>query len=166
MREQFTERARRVIVLAAEEARRRNHRFVATEHLLLGLIRDGEGMAVYALQRLGLDLETLKAEVERALVGLAESTGPGDLAFSPELKRVLELSIEAARDLDHPRIGTEDFLLGLMNAGESNAARILYTLGMRLAEVRREVAVLTGAQVPFSESNLRLIRNSRWRINP
>ena len=141
MFERFTERARRVIILAREEAGRFRHDFVGTEHVLLGLIRDGEGIATAVLQRLGLRLETVKAEVERALAGFPKTLTFGEVPFTPQAKRVLELSIEEARQLGHNYIGTEHLLLGLMKEGQSIAAKILESLGARLDEVRQDDAV-------------------------
>jgi ATP-dependent Clp protease ATP-binding subunit ClpC len=144
--ERFTERARRVIILAREEAGRFRHDFVGTEHVLLGLIRDGEGIATAVLQRLGLRLETVKAEVERALAGFPKTLTFGEVPFTPQAKRVLELSIEEARQLGHNYIGTEHLLLGLMKEGQSIAAKILESLGARLDEVRQETLALLGDQ--------------------
>ena len=146
MFERFTERARRVIILAREEAGRFRHDFVGTEHILLGLIRDGEGIATAVLQRLGLRLETVKAEVERALAGFPKTLTFGEVPFTPQAKRVLELSIEEARQLGHNYIGTEHLLLGLMKEGQSIAAKILESLGARLDEVRQETLALLGDQ--------------------
>ena len=146
MFERFTERARRVIILAREEAGRFRHDFVGTEHILLGLIRDGEGIATAVLQRLGLKLETVKAEVERALAGFPKTLTFGEVPFTPQAKRVLELSIEEARQLGHNYIGTEHLLLGLMKEGQSIAAKILESLGARLDEVRQETLALLGDQ--------------------
>ena len=146
MFERFTERARRVIILAREEAGRFRHDFVGTEHVLLGLIRDGEGIATAVLQRLGLRLETVKAEVERALAGFPKTLTFGEVPFTPQAKRVLELSIEEARQLGHNYIGTEHLLLGLMKEGQSIAAKILESLGARLDEVRQETLSLLGDQ--------------------
>ncbi len=146
MFERFTERARRVIILAREEAGRFRHDFVGTEHVLLGLIRDGEGIATAVLQRLGLRLETVKAEVERALAGFPKTLTFGEVPFTPQAKRVLELSIEEARQLGHNYIGTEHLLLGLMKEGQSIAAKILESLGARLDEVRQETLALLGDQ--------------------
>ena len=143
MFERFTERARRVIILAREEAGRFRHDFVGTEHILLGLIRDGEGIATAVLQRLGLRLETVKAEVERALAGFPKTLTFGEVPFTPQAKRVLELSIEEARQLGHNYIGTEHLLLGLMKEGQSIAAKILESLGARLDEVRQETLSLS-----------------------
>jgi ATP-dependent Clp protease ATP-binding subunit ClpC len=144
--ERFTERARRVIILAREEAGRFRHDFVGTEHILLGLIRDGEGIATAVLQRLGLKLESVKAEVERALAGFPKTLTFGEVPFTPQAKRVLELSIEEARQLGHNYIGTEHLLLGVMKEGQSIAAKILETLGARLDEVRQETLALLGDQ--------------------
>jgi len=144
--ERFTERARRVIILAREEAGRFRHDFVGTEHILLGLIRDGEGIATAVLQRLGLKLETVKAEVERALAGFPKTLTFGEVPFTPQAKRVLELSIEEARQLGHNYIGTEHLLLGIMKEGQSIAAKILEGLGARLDEVRQETLALLGDQ--------------------
>ncbi len=146
MFERFTERARRVIILAREEAGRFRHDFVGTEHILLGLIRDGEGIATAVLQRLGLKLETVKSEVERALAGFPKTLTFGEVPFTPQAKRVLELSIEEARQLGHNYIGTEHLLLGLMKEGQSIAAKILESLGARLDEVRQETLALLGDQ--------------------
>ncbi len=146
MFERFTERARRVIILAREEAGRFRHDFVGTEHILLGLIRDGEGIATAVLQRLGLRLETVKAEVERALAGFPKTLTFGEVPFTPQAKRVLELSIEEARQLGHNYIGTEHLLLGVMKEGQSIAAKILESLGARLDEVRQETLGLLGDQ--------------------
>ncbi len=146
MFERFTERARRVIILAREEAGRFRHDFVGTEHILLGLIRDGEGIATAVLQRLGVRLETVKAEVERALAGFPKTLTFGEVPFTPQAKRVLELSIEEARQLGHNYIGTEHLLLGLMKEGQCIAAKILESLGARLEEVRQETLALLGDQ--------------------
>ena len=146
MFERFTERARRVIILAREEAGRLRHDFVGTEHLLLGLIRDGEGIAIAVLQRLGLKLETVKTEVERALAGFPKALTFREVQFTPQAKRVLELSIEEARRLGHNYIGTEHLLLGLVKEGQSIAAKILESLGAKLYEVRQETLALVGAR--------------------
>jgi two-component system response regulator AtoC len=140
--ERFTERARRVIVLARQAAGLFRHDFVGTEHLLLGLLREGEGIATAALQRLGVRLDTVNAEVERALAGFPKTLTIGEVPFTPQAKRILELSIKEARRLGHKYIGTEHLLLGLMKEGQSIAAKILESLGARLDEVRRETLAL------------------------
>ena len=142
MFERFTERARLVIILAREEGGRFRHDSVGTEHVLLGLIRAGEGIATTVLQRRGLRLEIVKAEVERSLSGFPQKLTFGEVPFTPQAKRVLELSIEEARQLGHNYIGTEHLLLGLMKEGQSIAAKILESLGARLDEVRQETLAL------------------------
>lgn len=144
--ERFTERARRVIILSREEAGRFRHDFVGTEHILLGLIKDGEGIATTVLQRLGIRLEVIKSEVERALVGFPKSMSVGDVPFTPQSKRVLELSIDEARQMGHNYIGTEHLLLGIVKEGHSIAARILEGLGARVEDVRHEVLSILGDQ--------------------
>ncbi|MBI3332916.1 MAG: hypothetical protein HYZ93_02360, partial [Candidatus Omnitrophica bacterium] len=141
-----TPKAKKVIELAMDEARNLGHNYIGTEHLLLGLIRDGEGIATAVLQRLGLRLETVTAEVERALAGLPKTLTFGEVPFTPQAKRVLELSIEEARQLGHNYIGTEHLLLGIMKEGQSIAAKILESLGARLDEVRQETLALLGDQ--------------------
>ena len=142
MFEQFTERARRVIILAREEAGRAGHDSVGTEHILFGLIRDGEGVATAVLQRLGLQLETVHAEVKRALAKLPKTLVYSEIPFTTQAKQVLELSKGEARQLGHHRIGTEHLLLGLISDGQSIAAKSLEALGARLDEVRRETVAL------------------------
>jgi ATP-dependent Clp protease ATP-binding subunit ClpC len=141
--ERFTERARRVIILAREEAGRFRHDFVGTEHILLGLIRDGEGIATAVLQRLGLKLETVKAEVERALAGFPKTLTFGEVPFTPQAKRVLELSIEEARQLGHNYIGTEHLLFALLE--EEDGDGVLATVGIAKAVVEEHVATMLGA---------------------
>ena len=111
MFERFTERARRIIILAREEAGRFRHDFVGPEHMLLGLIRGFEGIAAVVLQRLGLRIETVKAEVDRALAKFPKTLTFGEVPFMPQAKRVLELAIEEARELGHDYIGPEHLLL-------------------------------------------------------
>jgi predicted ester cyclase len=144
--ERFTERARRIIILAREDAGRFRQDFVGAEHVLSGLIRDGEGVATAVLQRLGLPLETIRSEVERTLTGFPKSRTLGEVPFTPQAKRVLELSIEEARQLRHKYVGTEHLLLGLMKEGQSLAAKILESLGARLDDVRRETLALLADQ--------------------
>ena len=146
MFERFTERARRVIILAREDAGRFRHDFVGAEHILSGLIRDGEGIATAVLQRRGLRLEYVKAEVERALAGFPKTRTFGEVPFTPQAKRVLELSIGEARQLHHKHVGTEHLLIGLIKEGQSLAAQILESLGARLEEVRQETLTLLGDQ--------------------
>ena len=143
----FTERAQRVIVLAQEEARRLNYNYVGTEHLLLGLVREGEGLAARALQSLGIDLEKVRAEVEK-VIGRGTASGHGEIGFTPRAKKVvMELSFDEARLLGHNYIGTEHILLGLIREGEGVAARVLENLGADLDKVRKTVIQLLGGQM-------------------
>ena len=164
MLERFTERARRVIVGATGQARSLRHEFVAPEHVLLSLILDSGGMGTHVLQRLVLDVASLKAEVERTLLAMTPRASPGEPAFDADLRRVFALAVETAGELRHPCIGTEDLLLGLLKAGQSNAARILKDHGASLAEAQREVPILIGAPAPATSDTLRLIRASKWLI--
>jgi len=144
----FTERARKVIVFAKEEARRFNHDYIGTEHLLLGLIREGEGVAAAVLQKLGLDLETIRIEVEKMVQPGPQTQVLGDIPFTPRSKKALELSAEEARSLGHNYIGTEHLLLGLVKEGEGMAYRVLLNLGLDLARLRNEVMELLGSGIP------------------
>jgi ATP-dependent Clp protease ATP-binding subunit ClpC len=143
----FTERARKVIVYAKEEARRFNHDYIGTEHLLLGLIREGEGVAAAVLQKLGLDLETIRLEVEKLVQPGPQTQVVGDIPFTPRSKKALELSAEEARALGHNYIGTEHLLLGLVKEGEGMAYRVLLNLGLDLGKLRNEVMELLGSGV-------------------
>lgn len=144
----FTERARKVIVYAKEEARRFNHDYIGTEHLLLGLIREGEGVAAAVLQKLGLDLDTIRLEVEKLVQPGPQTQVMGDIPFTPRSKKALELSAEEARALGHNYIGTEHLLLGLVKEGEGMAYRVLLNLGLDLGKLRNEVMELLGSGIP------------------
>src|SRR3989338_2976920 len=144
----FTERARKVIVLAKEEARRFNHDYIGTEHLLLGLVREGEGVAAAVLQKLGIDLETIRIEVEKMVQPGPQTQVLGDIPFTPRSKKALELSAEEARALGHNYIGTEHLLLGLVKEGEGMAYRVLLNLGLDLGKLRNEVMELLGSGIP------------------
>ncbi|BAD42115.1 ATP-dependent Clp protease ATP-binding subunit [Symbiobacterium thermophilum] len=140
----YTERAQRVIVLAQDEARRLNYDYVGTEHLLLGLIREGEGIAAKALQSLGIQLEQVRAEVEK-MIGKGSASSRGEIGFTPRAKKVMvELAIEEARLLGHNYVGTEHILLGLIREGEGVAAQVLQNLGADLERVRNQVIHLLG----------------------
>jgi ATP-dependent Clp protease ATP-binding subunit ClpC len=138
----FTERAQRVIVLSQEEARRLGHNVVGTEHILLGLVAEGHGVAARALQELGA-LEQVRSEVER-VIGRGEGMTIGQIGFTPRAKRVLELAFDEARQLGHTYIGTEHILLGLIREGEGVAAQVLHNLGVDLERVRKQVLDLLG----------------------
>ena len=147
----YTERAQRVIVLAQDEARRLNYDYVGTEHLLLGLIREGEGIAAKALQSLGIQLEQVRAEVEK-MIGKGSASSRGEIGFTPRAKKVMvELAIEEARLLGHNYVGTEHILLGLIREGEGVAAQVLQNLGADLDRVRNQVIHLLGG-VPHPPS--------------
>jgi len=136
--ERFTDRARRVLVLAQEEARLLNHNFIGTEHILLGLIHEGEGVAAKSLESLGISLEAVREKVEET-IGPAGSSTTGSPPFTPRAKKVLELSLREALQLGHNYIGTEHMLLGLVREGEGVAAQVLVSLGADLSRVRQQV---------------------------
>ena len=141
MFERFTDRARRVVVLAQEEARLLNHNYIGTEHILLGLIHEGEGVAAKALESLGISLEAVRQQVEE-IIGQGGSSPSGHIPFTPRAKKVLELSLREALQLGHNYIGTEHILLGLIREGEGVAAQVLVKLGADLSRVRQQVIQL------------------------
>ena len=144
MFERFTDRARRVVVLAQEEARLLNHNYIGTEHILLGLIHEGEGVAAKALESLGISLESVRGQVEE-IIGQGGNSPSGHIPFTPRAKKVLELSLREALQLGHNYIGTEHILLGLIREGEGVAAQVLVKLGADLARVREQVIQLLSA---------------------
>jgi ATP-dependent Clp protease ATP-binding subunit ClpC len=141
MFERFTDRARRVVVLAQEEARMLNHNYIGTEHILLGLIHEGEGVAAKALESLGISLEGVREQVEE-IIGQGQTAPAGHIPFTPRAKKVLELSLREALQLGHNYIGTEHILLGLIREGEGVAAQVLQKLGADLNRVRQQVIQL------------------------
>jgi len=141
MFERFTDRARRVVVMAQEEARTLNHNFVGTEHILLGLLREGEGIAAKALESLGISLDAVRQRVEE-IIGHGEHTPSGSIPFTPGAKRTLELSLTEAVQLGHEYVGTEHILLGLIREGEGVAAQVLVKQGADLDRVRQQVTQL------------------------
>jgi ATP-dependent Clp protease ATP-binding subunit ClpC len=146
MFERFTDRARRVVVLAQEEARMLNHNYIGTEHILLGLIHEGDGVAAKALQSLGVSLEGVRQQVEE-IIGQGQQAPSGHIPFTPRAKKVLELSLREALQLGHNYIGTEHILLGLIREGEGVAAQVLVKLGADLNRVRQQVIqLLSGYQ--------------------
>jgi len=145
MFERFTERARRVIILAQEEAKRLNHSAVGTEHILLGIVREGEGVASKVLESLNISPERVRAEIESA-IGRGERTPHEEVTFTPRAKKVLELALDEARRLGHNYIGTEHLLLGLIREGEGVAARVLEAMGADLERVRSQVVYLLGEE--------------------
>ncbi|MGH2676399.1 MAG: Clp protease N-terminal domain-containing protein, partial [Actinomycetota bacterium] len=142
MFERFSDRARRVVVLAQEEARMLNHNYIGTEHILLGLIHEGEGVAAKALESLGISFEAVRQQVEE-IIGQGQSAPTaGHIPFTPRAKKVLELSLREALQLGHNYIGTEHILLGLIREGEGVAAQVLQKLGADLNRVRQQVIQL------------------------
>ncbi len=146
MFERFTDRARRVVVLAQEEARLLNHNYIGTEHILLGLIHEGEGVAARALEGMGISLESVRSQVVE-IIGQGAQAPSGHIPFTPRAKKVLELSLREALQLGHNYIGTEHILLGLIREGEGVAAQVLQKLGAELHKVRQTVIqLLSGVQ--------------------
>ncbi len=144
MHDKFTERVRKVIYLAREEAARLQHDYIGTEHLLLGVIREGEGIAATVLNNLGLDLDRIRQEVENMVSPSGGTMTIGEIPFTPRAKRVLELAVEEARALGHNYVGTEHLLLGLIREGEGVAAKVLLELGVDRKRVREETLKLLG----------------------
>ena len=152
MFERFTDRARRVVVLAQEEARLLNHNYIGTEHILLGLIHEGEGVAAKALESLGISLEAVRNQVEE-IIGQGGTSPSGHIPFTPRAKKVLELSLREALQLGHNYIGTEHILLGLIREGEGVAAQVLVKLGADLSRVRQQVIqLLSGYSGPGGQA--------------
>jgi len=147
MLERFTDRARRVVKLAEEEARRLGHNYIGTEHILLGLIREGEGVAAKALESLGISLDAVRQQVEE-IIGRGQQAPFDVIPFTPRSKKVLELSLHESQQLGHNYIGTEHILLGLIREGDGVAAQVLVKLGADLNRVRQQVIQLISGQQP------------------
>ncbi|MBA3684105.1 MAG: ATP-dependent Clp protease ATP-binding subunit [Planctomycetes bacterium] len=145
MFDKFTDRARKIIALAQKEAERFHHDYIGTEHLLLGLVKEGSGVAVTALNNLNVDVDKVRREVEKLVVVNDKEAPTAPLPFTPQAKRVLELASEEARQLGHPYIGTEHILLGLLSENDSVAAQVLINLELKLEDVRNEILDLLGA---------------------
>jgi ATP-dependent Clp protease ATP-binding subunit ClpA len=167
MYNRFTDRARNVMQLANQEALRVKHEYIGTEHILLGLVREGSGVAANVLKNLGLDLEKIRNEVEKVIPAGPISTlsgSSGKLPQTPRAKKVIEYAIEEARNLNHNYVGTEHILLGLLRENEGVASQVLMNLGLRLELVREEVLRLLGSAImqnmeeplPLSEVDLHL----------
>ena len=135
----FTPRAQQVLALARKEAERFNHNYVGTEHLLLGLIKLGQGVAVNVLQKMGLDLERVRIEVEKHVGSHPETNMIGNIPYTPRVKKVLALAGKEAKSLNHSYVGTEHILLGLLREGEGIAARVLKSLEVDPARTRNEI---------------------------
>jgi len=151
MHDKFTERVRKVMYLAREEAARLKHDYIGTEHLLLGVIREGEGIAATVLNNLGLDLDAIRQAVESMVAATGGTLTIGEIPFTPRAKRVLELSVDEARQLGHNYVGTEHLLLGLIREGEGVAARVLLELGVDRKKVREETLKLLGGTPSVSQ---------------
>lgn len=149
----FTERAQKVLALSQEEAIRLNHNNIGTEHILLGLISEGDGIAAKALQALGLEISRIQSEVEK-LIGVGKQ-GLQTIHYTPRAKKVVELSQDEARKLGHSYVGTEHILLGLIREGEGVAARVLNNLGVSLNKARQQVLQLLGSNETQAGRNVR-----------
>jgi len=141
--DKFTERARRVLSLAQEEAQRFQHNYIGTEHLLLGLVREGEGVAAKVLLQLGVELNKIRGTAE-FIIGRGDRIVLGQIGLTPRAKKVIELAVDEARRLNHHYIGTEHISLGLLREGEGIAAGVLESLGVRLEQARRETLAVLG----------------------
>jgi len=147
--DKFTERARRVLTLAQEEAQRFNHNYIGTEHLLLGLVREGDGVAAKVLANLGVELNKVRSAVE-FIIGRGDRAVMGEIGLTPRAKKVIELAVDEARRLNHHYIGTEHLLLGLVREGEGIAAGVLESLGVNLERVRAETTRILSQSMPQS----------------
>src|SRR6478672_2320282 len=145
--DKFTERARRVLTLAQEEAQRFNHNYIGTEHLLLGLVREGDGVAAKVLANLGVELNKVRSAVE-FIIGRGDRAVLGEIGLTPRAKKVIELAVDEARRLNHHYIGTEHLLLGLVREGEGIAAGVLESLGVNLERVRAETTRILSQNLP------------------
>ncbi|MFH1776524.1 MAG: ATP-dependent Clp protease ATP-binding subunit [Candidatus Omnitrophota bacterium] len=152
MFDRYTERARKVILLAKEEAKRFNHDYIGTEHILLGLIKEGEGVAAAVLQNLNLSLDIIRLEVEKLVQAGPSTVTSGDIPFTPKAKKAIELAMSEARALGHNYIGTEHLLLGLIRETEGVASQVLLNLGLDLNKVRGEIMELLGTAMPTYNS--------------
>src|SRR3954469_22336061 len=155
--DKFTERARKVLTLAQEEAQRFNHNYIGTEHLLLGLVREGDGVAARVLNNMGVQLPKVRSAVE-FIIGRGDQAPTGDIGLTPRAKKVIELAVDEARRLNHHYIGTEHLLLGLVREGEGIAAGVLESLGVNLEKVRAQVM-----QVVNQSSSSYNVGNSEFR---
>jgi len=146
MYEVFTDRARKVMQLANQEAERFHHEYIGTEHILLGLVQEGSGTATHVLKNLDLDLNDIRVEIERIVQKRENAVTPGSLPQVPRVKQVIQYALEEAHNLNHPRVGTEHVLLGLLREESGVAAQILKNLGLRLENVRDEVQRVIGPE--------------------
>ncbi|MCA9042176.1 MAG: NDP-hexose 4-ketoreductase, partial [Planctomycetaceae bacterium] len=155
MYERFTDRARKVMQLANQEAQRFNHEYIGTEHILLGLVKEGSGVAANVLKNLDADLRKIRLEVEKIVQSGPDMVTMGKLPQTPRAKKVIEYAMEEARNLNHNYVGTEHLLLGLLREQEGVAAQVLMNLGLKLEDVREEVLNLLGHGLEVSETSER-----------
>ena len=146
--DRFNDRAKRVLALAQDEAIRFNHNYIGVEHLLLGLVREGEGVAARVLDSLGIDLSKMRSSVEVMIGRGKETTSPSEITLSPRTKKVIELAVDESRKLGHSHVGTEHLLLGIVREGESVGAGLLQSMGVSLEQVRHQVIALMGQHRP------------------
>jgi len=144
MHERFTDRARKVMQLANDEAQRFNHEYIGTEHILLGLVKEGSGVAANVLKNMGIDLQRVRDQVERIVQAGPDVDSEGKLPHTPRAKQVIQYAMEEARSLNHNYVGTEHLLLGLIQEGEGVASQVLQNLGVTLKDIREEVLNLLG----------------------
>src|SRR5512138_2431910 len=150
--DKFTERARKVLTLAQEEAQRFNHNYIGTEHLLLGLVREGEGVAAKVLANMGVELNNVRPAVD-VISGRVDRVVMGEIGLTPRAKKVIELAVDEARRLNHQYIGTEHLLLGLVREGEGIAAGVLESLGVSLDRVRSQVIYVLKSSSGYSQGS-------------
>ncbi|OHB55278.1 MAG: NDP-hexose 4-ketoreductase [Planctomycetes bacterium GWF2_50_10] len=165
MFERFTDRARKVMALANQEAQRFNHEYIGTEHILLGLVKEGSGVGANVLKNLDVDIKKLRLEVEKLVKSGPDMVSMGKLPQTPRAKKVIEYAIEEARALNHNYVGTEHILLGLLRETEGIAAQVLMNLGLKLEDVRQEVLNLLGAGVDSSSTGLGMKMNPQQNAN-
>ena len=163
MYERFTDRARKVMQLANQEAQRFNHEYIGTEHILLGLVKEGSGVAANVLKNLDVDLRKIRLEVEKLVQSGPEMVTMGKLPQTPRAKKVIEYSMEEARNLNHNYVGTEHILLGLLREQEGVAAQVLMNLGLKLEDVREEVLNLLGHGMEGGEAASAVAARRRGR---
>ena len=146
--DRFNDRAKRVLALAQDEAIRFNHNYIGVEHLLLGLVREGEGVAARVLDSLGVDLSKMRSSVEVMIGRGKETTSPSEITLSPRTKKVIELAVDESRKLGHSHVGTEHLLLGIVREGQSVGAGVLESMGVSLEQVRHQVIAVMGQHRP------------------
>jgi len=166
MFERFTDRARKVMALANQEAQRFNHEYIGTEHILLGLVKEGSGVGANVLKNLDVDIKKLRLEVEKLVKSGPDMVSMGKLPQTPRAKKVIEYAIEEARALNHNYVGTEHILLGLLRETEGIAAQVLMNLGLKLEDVRQEVLNLLGAGVDSSATGMGMKMNPLKKQRP